>query len=369
MENTNVSINGYNSMPLCDNHMHLVYDLPLGEVIDATKIISSHFNYDKIQICTLPHYNKTENYKGFYLKSIFSPSVYVSFGLDHHYDERDTSEYYLSEIKKYYEMGCDGIKIYEGKVQEYRKVGRKICDPVYDEFYRFAEEKKLPIVIHLGDPIEMWDLSKCSQYAIERGWYCSEEDPTRDELRQEIDELMNKFPKLHVIMAHFYFMGDELEKASTFLDKWENACLDLTPGGEMFVGFTNDYDKAYAFFEKYQDRIIFGTDTYLTSLSDNTPEKRYGARVNIVRAFLEKKEPFPFYQNKDIMLKPFGLPSEILEKIYRKNFIRLYGDKPRDLNYEKLAVGCRSLLSRAGFSEIDLENINKMIKHFDAKIK
>lgn len=360
----NPELHDYSLVPIYENHAHMTEEIMLiDDTVTVFRDIMAHFNYGKLQVCSIPFYNRTENYKGFYVKSNLKPSVYVSVGLDHHLDERDTADYYLSEIKKYYAMGCDGIKMLEGKMKNHRKIGKPLCDPVFDKFYAFAEEKEIPIIIHLGDPLELWDITKCSQYAIEKGWYCDENDPTRDELRKEITDVLVKFPKLHIIFAHFNFMGDELERAAAMFDKWENICFDLTPGGEMYVSFTENYKQARAFFETYQDRILYGTDIYAFMPVTASTEDR-GKRANLVRSYLEKKEPF-YEPSVKKELMPFGFSEEILSKIYRDNFVRLYGENPRPLEYELIARECHNLLSENSFDELNTNNLQTMIAHFE----
>ena len=67
------------------------------------------------------------------------------------------------------------------------------------------------------------------------------------------------------------------------MDTYKNVCVDLTPGGEMFVGFTDNYDEACSFFKKYQDRILYGTDMY------NTFENVENDEYEINRGFVKAK--------------------------------------------------------------------------------
>lgn len=366
MTNTNPDIHGYSKEKIYDCHCHIEYEYNINQTLELFQETMGHFNYGKIQVCALPSYNRLENYKAFYIKSHISPSVYVSAGLDHHFDERDTADYYLSEIKRYHAMGCDGIKMLEGKMTLHRKIGRRLSDSVFDKFYAYAEENSLPIIMHLGDPLANWDKSKMSQYAIEHGWYCDENDPTREDLRTEVAEVLEKFPNLTLIMAHFYFMGDELERAAAMMDKYKNLHFDLTPGGEMFVEFTKNYDNARAFFEKYSDRLLYGTDTYAW-IPDMSPEERNGARINLLRSYLEKTEDFE--ADSFGMLRPFGLSEEITNKIYRDNFVRLYGDVPKKIDNGLIGSALNEYISETQLNELDAENAKIIADYFESLSK
>lgn len=363
----NPTLHGYSMEPICDNHVHQKFQLPLETTQAVIEELMDHFNYSRLQICAMNVYDRTDNYRAFYLKSKMAPKVYVGASLDHHFDERDTAEYYLEEIKRYHAMGADGVKMLEGKMFFHRKLGKPLCDPVFDLFYGYCQEHSIPITIHLGDPLNNWDLSKMSEYAINKGWYCSPEDPTREELRQEVYNVLDKFPKLHIIFAHFNFMGDELEKAEALMEKYPNICLDLTPGGEMFIGFTEEWERARNFFIKYQDRILHGTDSYNFPPEGRLPENHQNStRINLVRSFLEKKEIFT-ESSKNYPFRPFGFEGEMLDKIYRKNFIRLYGKSPRPLDRALILQGAKALQAEAdeNLTELMQQNLQTVIDHFE----
>ena len=124
---------------------------------------------------------------------------------------------------------------------------------------------------------------------IANGDYCTEKDPTREELRDEVDGILAKFPRLKLILAHMYFMTGELERAADFLDRHESVYYDLTPGKDIFPDFTSKHEEWRKFVIKYQRRILYGTDTYSTPLSGKSEEEVYGGPINLVRTFLEKE--------------------------------------------------------------------------------
>ena len=52
--------------------------------------------------------------------------------------------------------------------------------------------------------------------------------------------MLDKFPKLKITFAHFFFLSDNPDEAVRIMEKYPNALFDLTPGGEMFVNFSKD---------------------------------------------------------------------------------------------------------------------------------
>ena len=124
------------------------------------------------------------------------------------------------------------------------------------------EERGTPVHIHSGDPETFWDLSKMTPYEIARGWYYGDGSfLSREAIYEEDFEMLAKHPKLNVTFAHFFFLSNFPEEAERILDKYPNVRFDLTPGWEMYIGFSKDIDRWQKLFENYSDRILFGTDS------------------------------------------------------------------------------------------------------------
>lgn len=326
----------YFDIPVWDGHCHTLMSRTAEETAESFRRIMKYHNYERITLCAIINEtvgdHPSDNAVGLYLKDVLNRekpnSVYVYGNIRHHYDARDTAEGYLSQVKQLMAMGADGIKILDGKTGDRKRLGRRLDDPIFDEMYQYIEEKGLTVTMHVGDPRDNWDITKVSEYARKKGWFYDETYPTLDELYGEVDGILTKFPKLRLNLAHFFFMGDNYDKAVAFMEKWENASFDLTPGGEMFVHFTAEPDKWRAFFEKYRDRLTYGTDTYNTLCDPDTDEYAFcptaGVRINQLRRMLEGTEPF---EDKQFgRLVPLALDKETVSKICYENVLKNNGD-------------------------------------------
>lgn len=354
----NFEIHNFRSKPVCDGHFHPHERNVLEDTIAYYKKAVEYFGLEKIAIQCLPSYSTVNNYEGLYLKTVF-PNAFVNAGLLHNFDDRDTPEYYEEQAKALYKMGCDGFKMLEGKPDYRKEFGRPLDHPSLDKFYSFVEEKELPLVLHYGDPREFWDIEKIPKWALERGWLYDKSFVHFDEGQKEVERVLEKHPKLHLILAHFFFVSDDYEYAVNLMEKWENVCLDITPGTEMFFNF--DKDKRWReFFIKYSHRIVYGTDTYNWKPDGRDYEDQYGHAVNLIRAFLEKSEPFFDAWTRHEFEHPFNLPDEVLDNIYCNNFVRLYGKKPRAINPVLLKESCKSV-RRYGIDETARDNLETII--------
>ncbi len=295
----------------------------------------------------LPH--MAQNVDGFLLKAMDPDRAFIFGGL--HYDlpgvapnEIDPAE----QARRLIDIGCDGIKMLEGKPGDRKRLGIPLDAPMYDEYYAFLQAEKVPVVFHVADPEEFWDLDAMPAFAREHGWFYDETFPTKEQLYAETEGVLKKFPQLNVILAHFFFMSADAERAAAFLDRYPNANFDITPGSEMYFNFSKRPDVWRKLFTKYQDRILFGTD--------NTDEEAGPApgdlsspagRVETMRRFLETGESFEGFDGK---LRGIGLDASALEKLYYKNFQRLAGDKPRPLNFDLAIERCRWTIDQANRS-------------------
>ena len=297
----NIEKNGFLDLPLCDDHFHLMKFHPVDVSVRVFGEIIDYFSMERITLNALTQCMDSENdpasnVKALYIKAKLNethPDRALVFGNIYHFlDGRDSADSYLRQVKQLDAMGVDGYKTLDGKPLQRKLLGRELDDPIYDKMYAYIEERGMPVKMHLGDPPVHWDREKISPYAISRGWFCDETFPTLEKMRDEVDGILTKFPKLRLCLAHFYFLGHDLEAAVDFFEKWENVSFDLTPGAEMFVGMSERHDEWRAFFHKYADRLYFGSDTY------NKPEDCYeesgdaGHRINLVRKMLEYSEPF-----------------------------------------------------------------------------
>ncbi|MBQ8552528.1 MAG: amidohydrolase family protein [Clostridia bacterium] len=345
--------NGYLEMPIWEGHCHCMMYHKAERTAELFRRIMEYYEYERITICAIVNESDADhpadNAVAFYVKSKLNAekpnSVYVYGNIEHYYDERDTADGYLEQVKRLVAMGADGIKLLDGKTADRKRLNRRLDDPIFDKMYAYIVEQGLTVTSHVGDPRANWDITKVSEYARKKGWYYDETYPTLDELYAEVDGVLTKFPKLKLNLAHFYFIADDYDGAVAMMEKWENVSFDLTPGGEMFVHFTADHDKWRAFFTKYADRITYGTDTYNQdpgpSLDDYENCAAAGRRINQLRTMLEKTEPFddPHFGH----LVPLGLDREVLEKIYYKNVLKNNGDS-KPLGNALIAQYCKDML-------------------------
>ena len=284
-----------------------------------------------------------------YMKARHPGRFFVSAGLNHAErlsDGRVKMSKLPEQVERFAEIGCDGIKMIEGKPTSRQRMDIPMTDAYYADYWACVEEKQVPIVWHVNDPEEFWDPEKLPAWAKERDWGYGPEDVQKEQLYAEVDEVLARHPGLKIIFAHFYFLSADLALAGRFFDEHPNVCFDLTPGIEMLYNLSRGPDESRDFFIKYADRIVFGTD-----LMGGLTLEEGRVRAGIVFRWLETDDTFRVPESADFLLGPpedgiirgMSLPDEVLGRIYARNWTRMVSDEPRALDVAEAIRECEHL--------------------------
>jgi hypothetical protein len=288
-----------------------------------------------------------------YMKHRHPGDYYVLAGLNHAQrlsNGKVKAPSLAAQADSFVAMGCDGIKMIEGKPTSRQRMDIPVTDAYFADYWARVEELGLPIVWHVNDPEEFWDPERIPGWAKAHNWGYGPDDVTKEELYSEVDEVLARHPGLKVCFAHFYFLSADLPRAARFFDEHPNVHFDLAPGIEMLYNISRDPDAGREFFTTYADRIVFGTDL---SSGQSLAEGR--VRAGIVYRWLESDDTFRVPPEVDFLLGPpedgvirgMSLPDDVLAGIYRGNFARLAGREPVALNADAAVEECERLAAIA----------------------
>ena len=337
---------GYRPFRLCDSHVHIAFEMPIETTERMLDVYMTYFGLSALAVMALPHSSRAQstdpsnNLKALYLKAKLNAlwpdrRLYAFGGLYHFFDGKDTPGGFVRQVRALDEMGYDGLKVLLGKPPLRKRLGVGLDDDLLDGVWAYCEAHAFPVTMHLGDPAEYW----------QNGEY-GPDMPTLEQLRAETERVLDRHPGLDLVLCHFFFMADDLERLDAFLGRYENVKLDLTPGSEMFYHFSQRPDAWRDFFIRHSGRILFGTDT------DNwdCPRRLEDCEVcfsypfNLVRSALEGKVPFRFEDHDYGPLVPLHLPDDALLDIYSGNFDRRLGP-PRDVDIGAMRLMAGKLLT------------------------
>lgn len=258
--------------------------------------------------------------------------------------------------------GFDGIKIQNKPL--YRK---QWTIPYYhenfDSFWEYLEQENVPIMFHIGDPKEFWDINRVPKRMYDFGWFYGSDTPGYESFYEETDRILEKFPNLNLTIPHFYFLSDDLDRLDAFMERHPKVHLDITPGSEMYFNFSICRQRAREFFLKYQNRILFGTDNYGGNDESSAEEElRSGIKkIREMENFLEQ-ETCVFNDNR---LYGLALPEEALDAIYRTNFLRWAGEKPAPVQKEKALKMAREYVLRTQGVQRRQEDAEKIVRQME----
>jgi hypothetical protein len=336
------------ALPLINAHMHM--RSALNSLLNLSDIIEACGLEAACVACTsatrperLP-----SNSLALLMKAMYPQQVYWFPGL--HYAMPDAGYApppVADQIAAYVALGADGIKLIEGKPTARRQIGHPLDGEHYEPLYATCERLGLPILMHVADPEEMWDWEALPEWARQRQvFYGDGSFPTKEGLYAEVERILERHPRLKLILAHFFFLSGDMDRAAATLDRWPSVSFDITPGDEMYARFSQAPTAWRDFFSVYRGRLLFGTDT---SGSSERPDPEGLARaqrqVADICRFLETDDVYEGL-GRGIKLQGLGLPPSTLAPIYADNFRRLAGAEPRRLALPAALTGIDRLRER-----------------------
>jgi uncharacterized protein len=216
--------------------------------------------------------------------------------------------------------GANGLKIYKSlgfSVKDMNGNRVTVDDERLDPVWKKAGELKIPVIIHTADPKSFWDpLDNTNERWLElvinpnrkRG---ADNPAPWETLIEEQHRLFRKHKNTTFIAAHFGWYPNDLQKLSTLLDEMPNVVVEF---GAVIAELGRQPKMAKAFFTKYQDRILFGKDSWVPS--------EYATYFRVLET---EDEYFPYHKKYHAFWAMYGmgLPDAILKKVYYKNALRI----------------------------------------------
>jgi len=207
----------------------------------------------------------------------------------------------------------------------------KIDDPRFDSMWAACGALGIPVAIHVSDPEAFFLPTDRFNERFEElnnhpDWsFYGRDFPSNNELLEARNRVLARHPKTRFILLHVGNDAENLAYVSGCMDRFANVTVEL---GARIGELGRQPRAARKFFDKYQDRILFGTDAVPNGT--DTPQQIFGDELyEIYYRFLETEEEYFDYAPAAIppqgrwRIYGLGLPDGILKKVYYQNAARL----------------------------------------------
>ncbi|MHA1930273.1 MAG: amidohydrolase family protein [Candidatus Thorarchaeota archaeon] len=195
-----------------------------------------------------------------------------------------------------------------------------VDDDIFDPLFSALKDEDIPVLVHIGDP----DTYFATRYH-DKKIYGTKED--------HINEFENRLKKREnplFQVAHLCAQPEEhrLDNLARMFDAYKNLNVDTSSARWMARELGRNPLKAQKFFEKYADRILFGTDCVARTMEPAYYEGRHSTQRLMWESSVEKV-PLPFVDKDTVdtggtFIYGLDLSEKTLSKIYWENAQRLH---------------------------------------------
>ena len=246
------------------------------------------------------------------------------------------SKFQADEIARAHKAGARGLKVLKTLGLYLRENGSegplvRIDDPRFDAMWDACGSLGIPVAIHVSDPEAFFLPTDRFNERFEElnnhpDWsFHSHDFPSNAQLLEARNRVIARHLKTHFIVLHVGNNAENLSYVGECMDRYSNMSVEL---GARIGELGRQPRMSRKFFDKYQDRILFGTDAVPNGT--DTPQQIFGGELyEIYYRFLETEDEY--FDYAPALVPPqgrwriygVGLPDSILKKVYYQNAARI----------------------------------------------
>jgi len=235
-------------------------------------------------------------------------------------DDPDWPRETLEMMEQAARDGVSGLKVYKGLgLTDKDSEGKRIAvnDPRLSPIWAKCGELGIPVLIHSAEPPAFWlPKDKYNERWLElkqkpARYRSLDKFPSFEQIIGEQHDVFRKHPGTTFINAHLGWLGNNLEELGKLLDEMPNVHTEI---GAVLAELGRQPKTARKWLIAYQDRVMFGKDTY-----------RVSEYYTYFRVLETADEYFDYYRKRHAHWKMYGLnlPDTVLKKIYYQNALRV----------------------------------------------
>ncbi len=237
------------------------------------------------------------------------------------YDQPGFGQAAVAELERCAKVGAKGVGELgdKGKGLVYcpnKAYGMHPDDPRMDPLFEKCAELKLPVSLHVADPIWMYEPMDSTNDGLMNAleWRLDNKPDIVGHagMIDIFERTLQRHPKTIFIACHFMNLSYDLNRLGELLNKYPNLYADISARYAETAPIPRFVSK---FYDKYQDRLVYGTDMGFDR-----------DMYHITFRILESNDEH-FYETNQFgyhwALNGFGLSDKILKKLYRDNALKI----------------------------------------------
>lgn len=242
----------------------------------------------------------------------------------------------IRQLEQDFADGAVACKVWKNVGMEYLRPDGSyllIDDPIFEPIFEAIAASGRTLLLHIAEPLACWQpLDPTSPhynyYHQNPQWHMFNRPdmPSHATLIAARDHVMEKHPSLRVVGAHLGSLEYDVDEVAARLNQYPNFAVDISARlGDLARQPTA---KVAAFFDRYQDRILFGTDVVMrTPPSTLPPEERAAALAPLADTYCTHFAYFDGTAEVNVRgytARGLGLSPVILDRFYATNAQQWY---------------------------------------------
>jgi len=191
-------------------------------------------------------------------------------------------------------------------------LGMHIDDPRMDALLEKCADLRMPVNIHVGEDKWMYEPMDKSNDGLMNAWKWRITNAPgvlpHDKVVDTLDRAVKRHPRTTFIACHLANCCSDLTRIGGMLDRYSNLHIDI---GARYAELSPIPRTVSQFFERYQDRIVYGTDM-------DPDAEMYRVTFRLLETADEHFYPV-YFRKYHWPMHAWALPDAVLKKVYRAN--------------------------------------------------
>ena len=232
--------------------------------------------------------------------------------------------------------GAVACKVWKNVGMEWKdRDGRYLLvdDPMFEPFFSHLEQTGTPLLMHIAEPRACWRPLEepgppQAYYRANPQWHMLGRLDVPDHTAniRARDNMLARHPRLKAVGAHLGSLEYSLPEMAERFDRFPNYQIDTSARLGDLAHF--DRDELIRFLEKYQDRVMFGTDAVSRQLHSTMTSERRSEMLQAYESNIQRHLRF-FCTDEPLVIagrevRGLALPEKIHRKIMHDNALIHY---------------------------------------------